>query len=101
MSLFDELRIDRPEEDLSNATIQADFRRRSWRRVGTFVGMLLLFGILQGVEATWARPVGIAGLLASAVFHVFNWSCPGCGSFFGKRRIERGRCPHCGVQLEG
>ncbi len=105
MSLFDELRIDRDAKQ--PVRIQQEFRTKQWRQTGQVVAtvlLLLVLGCLRDRHAAVLRSewLGIGFVLlalASLAFNYFNWRCPGCDVFWGKRRVSR-RCPECGVELE-
>ena len=105
MSLFDELRIDREPED--HKTIKAQYRVRARRQVWILILFVLLLGgsLVLGqyrpnfLEPIWARVLAIVALGGWFGLHVWNWRCPSCDMFLGKRRITS-KCPGCGVVLE-
>ncbi len=94
---IDTLPIKRGPAEL--ADIKAEFRKRQWRRLLVLVPMVLLVVVGIGGAAPWVLyPVAAISIVAS-VFALFNWRCPACENLFGKQNV-RGKCPHCGVELE-
>lgn len=96
---FDELRIDRePPKPRDLLTIQADYRRRQWRRMLALAPLIVFVAIAlhapQWLVLVTAAITGVAALYAN-----LQYRCPACAAHFGKRRIA-GTCPSCGVRLE-
>ena len=96
---LDELRIDRePAKAGDLLTIQADYRRRQWRRM-LVLAPIAVFVAIAFRAPQWLLLVVAAITGAAALYGNLQYRCPACGAHFGKRRVA-GSCPHCGVRLE-
>ncbi len=68
------------------------------------VGVLLVFlfarsGPILGIPESIYYPVFIFVILAGVVFSLFNWRCPACRRYLGRRSLSPKFCGHCGIPL--
>jgi uncharacterized membrane protein YdbT with pleckstrin-like domain len=96
---FDGLRIDRKAPEPGDLpTIQADYRRRQWRRMFSLAPAIIFVAIALHAPQ-WLILVTAVITGGAALYGNLQYRCPACAGHFGKRRVA-GTCPHCGVRLE-
>lgn len=90
--------------------VVAEFRKRKFRQllaaipaIAAIVPLVMSEG--AGPEGVWGLPIRVllpvccVVILAVVVFSLFNWRCPACKAYLGKRMSPR-FCSHCGAQLQ-
>lgn len=87
------------------AEIRAEYDRRWWRQIGisgvTILGMGPMIVLADGPTAppTWVMVAGFLALAFGLGGSFWNWRCPHCSTYFGKRWIGRKFCDSCGIRL--
>lgn len=56
-------------------------------------------GAVLGIPSRILMSAAGALVLAAPVFTLFNWRCPACNRYLGRRDINPRRCAKCGFQL--
>ncbi len=88
--------------------LAVEFQKRKMRQIVAAVPAVLVIillvvtgetGSVAGIPGFILAPVGIAILLAVTGFSLFNWRCPSCNKYLGKK-INPHFCARCGVQLQ-
>jgi hypothetical protein len=84
----------RPRNDVD---VQREFAKRRMRQL---LLAIPLFIAIVSSRFVVRPPMGLIVLFfaAAVVFSLFNWRCPACSSYLGKRFNPR-FCPSCGAQL--
>ncbi|SKC66291.1 hypothetical protein [Maledivibacter halophilus] len=88
--------------------ILEEFRKREIRQYITIFLMLLVYPAIILISAIYESHLNkipkiilygiILALLAPVVYIYYNWRCPRCGSFLGKRFLPK-FCNICGAKL--
>lgn len=87
--------------------LREEFGRRWWRQLA-ISGQVLLFAFPAMIaldEAspsgtpTWALVAVVVSLGIGLFGSFWNWRCPSCNSYFGKRFLGIKFCGSCGVPL--
>ncbi|HSF17688.1 MAG TPA: hypothetical protein VLK65_19250 [Vicinamibacteria bacterium] len=55
-------------------------------------------GAVLDIPYSVAGPVGAALMVGGAAFSIFNWRCPACSKYLGKR-LNPKFCATCGIEL--
>lgn len=87
------------------AEIKAEFNRR-WYRQAAISGQVLVFALPTLVMADSAAgasggaiALALVSVLVSLVGSFWNWRCPHCSSYFGKKFFFLRFCSSCGAEL--
>jgi hypothetical protein len=85
--------------------IQSEFNTRWWRQMAATPVMLVALApfIMRDRHAEMDPLVlvsGIGGLVLALGFSFWNWRCPSCSSYLGRRFFGLRHCQHCGTQLQ-
>lgn len=89
------------------AEIRDDFTRRWWLQLA-FSGQIVALGLPALLYAQSFEPatppawvIGVAGLsfLTGFAGSLWNWRCPHCRKYFGKKFFGLQFCANCGVPL--
>jgi hypothetical protein len=86
-----------PEGEL----IKAEFSRRWVRQVG-ISGQVLIFGLpflVSPNPPTWGVGLALTSVVLALLGSLWNWRCPHCSKYFGKKFFFLKFCPNCGVEL--
>ena len=85
--------------------IQSQFNARWWRQLAATPVMLIVLGPF--VFRDRSAPVdpnllglGLIGVVVALAFSLWNWRCPGCNSYLGRRFFGVRHCTSCGAQLQ-
>ena len=98
------------EQSHPDPSVTDEFQKRKLRQMMAAIpGVLVIVFLLAaekagpeglvGIPIFVLGPVGIAIILAIVAFSLFNWRCPSCKKYLGKRMSPR-FCAKCGVQLQ-
>lgn len=89
--------------------IQTEFKKRKLRQILVVVVLVPIIGVLFyamnntdfELGGLTDDRIGLMAMLAmglAAIFSLFNWRCPSCKKYLG-RKMNQYYCPHCGVKL--
>lgn len=88
--------------------IVEEFRKRETRQYITLFSMLLVYPVIILISAIYESHLNkipdvilygiIIILIAPVIYSYYNWRCPRCGTFLGKRFSPK-FCNMCGAKL--
>lgn len=94
---------------MEKANIKSEFKKR---RIRQYMVLILLVPVLfimihterHPTEELFGYPIiyttltGLVLIIGGLIFSLFNWLCPNCNKYLGKR-INPNFCSHCGSEL--
>lgn len=86
-----------PEGEL----LKAEYSRRWYRQLG-ISGQVLFFMPFVAIHddpPTGALVLFVLSVAVALIGSFWNWRCPQCNCYFGKRFFFMRHCPSCGVEL--
>lgn len=98
------------ENQSSNPKIISEFKKRKTKQLIAIIPLVLAFipilflrkvgtEILFGISANIILPVCFGIIFIMFIFALFNWRCPSCNKYLGKKMSPQ-FCNHCGVKLQ-
>ncbi len=87
------------------AAIKAEYSRRWYRQllisgqILVFAFPVLILGERSGDVPAWAVGMALLSVLVGLAGSFWNWRCPHCSTYFGKKFLGLRFCASCGIEL--
>ncbi len=85
--------------------LQSEFNTRWWRQMAATPVMLVFLGPFifrdrhAPIDPTYLG-MGLVGVVVALGFSFWNWRCPACNTYLGRRFFNVRHCFSCGAQLQ-